>query len=100
MGLVKRSVSTIVQHDINTVFTFQQSYRHEEDVTREVLIGLQGRRNIMFTWVHSGIDAYSFVVRFYMTTSNLHLLTKVIIAFVTCTAIASSYGWCPSIHNI
>lgn len=54
----------------------------------------------MFTWVHSGIDAFSFVVRFYMTTSNLHLLTKVIIAFVTCTAIAPSYGWCPSIYNI
>ncbi|KAI0650447.1 Spc98 family-domain-containing protein [Trametes meyenii] len=40
----------------------KENYRHEEDLVREVLTGLQGRRNMMFTWVHSGPDAFSFVL--------------------------------------
>ncbi|KAI0776168.1 Spc98 family-domain-containing protein [Trametes elegans] len=40
----------------------KENYRHEEDIVREVLTGLQGRRNMMFTWVHSGPDAFSFVL--------------------------------------
>ncbi|KAI0353132.1 hypothetical protein OH77DRAFT_1407845 [Trametes cingulata] len=40
----------------------KESYRHEEDIVREVLTGLQGRRNMMFTWSHSGPDAFSFVL--------------------------------------
>ncbi|KAI0638473.1 Spc98 family-domain-containing protein [Trametes polyzona] len=40
----------------------KESYRHEEDIVREVLTGLQGRRNMMFTWTHSGAHAFSFVL--------------------------------------
>ncbi|CDO73818.1 hypothetical protein BN946_scf185015.g147 [Trametes cinnabarina] len=40
----------------------EQIYRAEEDIVREVLTGLQGRRNMMFTWVHAGHDAFSFVL--------------------------------------
>ncbi|KAI9000737.1 Spc98 family-domain-containing protein [Trametes punicea] len=39
----------------------REDYRSEEDVVREVLMGLQGRHNMMFTWVHSGPDAFSFI---------------------------------------
>ncbi|TFK94263.1 hypothetical protein K466DRAFT_593763 [Polyporus arcularius HHB13444] len=40
----------------------KESYRHEQDIVREVLTGLQGRRNMMFTWAHSGPKAFSFVL--------------------------------------
>ncbi|KAI0660705.1 Spc98 family-domain-containing protein [Cubamyces menziesii] len=40
----------------------KENYRNEEDIVREVLTGLQGRRNMMFTWVHSGAHAFSFVL--------------------------------------
>ncbi|KAI0677260.1 Spc98 family-domain-containing protein [Trametes maxima] len=40
----------------------KENYRHEEDIVREVLTGLQGRRNMMFTWMHSGPNAFSFVL--------------------------------------
>ncbi|TBU41458.1 Spc98 family-domain-containing protein [Dichomitus squalens] len=40
----------------------KENYRYEEDIVREVLTGLQGRRNMMFTWVHSGPEAFSFVL--------------------------------------
>ncbi|KAH9899569.1 Spc98 family-domain-containing protein [Cubamyces lactineus] len=40
----------------------KENYRNEEDIVREVLIGLQGRRNMMFAWVHSGAHAFSFVL--------------------------------------
>ncbi|RPD66877.1 hypothetical protein L227DRAFT_7229 [Lentinus tigrinus ALCF2SS1-6] len=40
----------------------KESYRHEQDLVREVLTGLQGRRNMMFTWVHRGTNAFSFVL--------------------------------------
>ncbi|KAI0331306.1 hypothetical protein GY45DRAFT_1406103 [Cubamyces sp. BRFM 1775] len=40
----------------------KENYRNEEDIVREVLTGLQGRRNMMFAWVHSGAHAFSFVL--------------------------------------
>ncbi|KAI0375943.1 hypothetical protein BV20DRAFT_932428 [Pilatotrama ljubarskyi] len=40
----------------------RENYRYEEDIVREVLTGLQGRRNMMFIWSHSGPDAFSFVL--------------------------------------
>ncbi|KAI9064813.1 hypothetical protein FKP32DRAFT_1675206 [Trametes sanguinea] len=40
----------------------RENYRAEEDIVREVLTGLQGRRNMMFTWMHAGPEAFSFVL--------------------------------------
>ncbi|KAI0832720.1 Spc98 family-domain-containing protein [Trametes gibbosa] len=40
----------------------KENYRHEEDIVRELLTGLQGRRNMMFTWMHSGPNAFSFAL--------------------------------------
>ncbi|EIW61599.1 uncharacterized protein TRAVEDRAFT_143542 [Trametes versicolor FP-101664 SS1] len=39
----------------------KENYRPEEYLVREVLTGLQGRRNMMFTWAHNGPNAFSFV---------------------------------------
>lgn len=48
----------------------KQNYRPEEYLVREVLTGLQGRRNMMFTWAHNGPNAFSFVVRLVLLTSQ------------------------------
>ncbi|KAI1796107.1 Spc98 family-domain-containing protein [Ganoderma leucocontextum] len=39
-----------------------ENYRQEQDVVREVITGLQGRRNMMLTWVHTGPEAFLFVL--------------------------------------
>ncbi len=40
-----------------------QKYIYEHDAVREVLIGLQGRRNLMIAWIHDGDEALSVIVR-------------------------------------
>ncbi|GBE79798.1 predicted protein [Sparassis crispa] len=39
----------------------KEKYINEHDAVREVLMGLQGRRNLMFSWVHSGDRPFSFL---------------------------------------
>ncbi|OBZ70494.1 Gamma-tubulin complex component 5 [Grifola frondosa] len=39
----------------------KERYIYEHDAVREILMALQGRRNIMLSWVHHGPHAFSFV---------------------------------------
>lgn len=42
--------------------TYIQIYIYEHDAVREVLTGLQGRKNVMMKWEYTGNEAFSFVV--------------------------------------
>ncbi|KAH8096733.1 Spc98 family-domain-containing protein [Cristinia sonorae] len=39
----------------------RERYIHEHDAVREILMGLQGRRNLMISWTNIGDEPYSFI---------------------------------------
>ena len=52
--------ATILSVSITRIFF--QKYIDDLDAVREILMGLQGRRNLMFLWRNTGKDPFTFQV--------------------------------------
>lgn len=75
-----------------------QRYIYERDAVREILMGLQGRRNMMFSWTNVGDEPYIFTVC--LTSSSLSSYSHDSqIACVRCTSSATFDSICSGFHT-
>lgn len=52
------------------VLSFRQRYIHEHDAVREILMALQGDRNMILEWITSGEHAFTFTVSMAYTSPD------------------------------